>query len=150
MKITILGAAGIQAQGVIRDLCTSPEVTEVVLADLENKKDILELRSKNWGENKTSIAFVDVKDLEKLRRVIRGSQVCAHCISHVFNLQVMEACFAEGCHYTDLGGLFHYYRKQVEHHQKWREKGLTAVWVWGAHQASQMYWQDMLLIVWIR
>jgi len=127
MKITVLGAAGIQAQGVIRDLCTSPEVTEVVLADLKKTKDVMEQRSKDWGENKTSIAFVDINDPENLRKVIRGSKVCAHCISHVFNLQVMDACLTEGCHYTDLGGLFHYYRKQVTHHEEWRAKGLTAV-----------------------
>jgi saccharopine dehydrogenase-like NADP-dependent oxidoreductase len=127
MKVIVLGAAGTQAQGVIRDLCSSPEVTEVILADLEKTKDILEQRSKNWGEKKTSLAFVNVNDPENLRKVIRGSKVCAHCISHVFNLQVMDACFAEGCHYTDLGGLFHFYRKQVTHHDQWRAKGLTAV-----------------------
>lgn len=127
MKVIVLGAAGLQAQGVIRDLCTSPEVTEVVLADLEKTKEVLEQRSKDWGENKTSIAFVDVNNPDNLKKAIRGNKVCAHCISHVYNLQVMEACFSENCHYTDLGGLFHYYRKQVEHHEKWRAKGLTAV-----------------------
>jgi saccharopine dehydrogenase-like NADP-dependent oxidoreductase len=127
MKITVLGASGTQAQGVIRDLCTSPEVTEVVLADLERTKDILEQRSREWGENKSRLAFVDVNDPEGLKKVIRGSKACAHCISHVFNLQVMEACFAEGCHYTDMGGLFHYYRKQVTHHEKWKARGITAV-----------------------
>jgi saccharopine dehydrogenase-like NADP-dependent oxidoreductase len=127
MKVTVLGAAGMQAQGVIRDLCNSLEVTEVVLADLERAKDTLEQRSKDWGENKTGVAFVNVNDAENLRKVIRGSKVCAHCISHVFNLQVMDACLAEGCHYTDLGGLFHYYRKQVTRHEKWRARGLTAV-----------------------
>ncbi len=39
MKVIVLGAAGRQAQGVIRDLCSSPEVTEVILADLEKTKD---------------------------------------------------------------------------------------------------------------
>lgn len=127
MKVTVLGAAGLQSKGVIRDLCTSPEVTEVVLADLEKTKEVLQQRSKDWGENKTDIAFADVNNPENLKKAIHGSKICAHCISHVFNLQVMEACFAENCHYTDLGGLFHYYRKQVEHHDKWRTKGLTAV-----------------------
>ena len=127
MRITILGSAGIQAQGVIRDLCTSPEVTEVVLADLEKTKDILEQRSKDWGQGKTSIVLTDVNDADNLRKAIKGSTACAHCISHIFNIQVMDACLAEGVHYTDTGGLFHYYRKQVKEHEKWKAKGITAV-----------------------
>ena len=127
MKVIVLGGAGTQAQGVICDLATSPEVSEIVLADLEKTKDILGQRSKEWGRNKTRVAYVDVNNPENLRKVIRGCEVCAHVISHVFNLQIMDACLAEGCHYTDVGGLFHYYRKQVEHHQEWKNKGLTAV-----------------------
>lgn len=127
MKITILGAAGIQAQGVIRDLCTSPDVKEIILADLEKTKEVLEERSNSWGNNKTRISFVDVRNKDDLKKTIRGSQIVAHCISHIFNLQVMEACYEEGCHYVDMGGLFHYYRKQVLYHNQWKQKGLIAV-----------------------
>ncbi|MFO7685082.1 MAG: saccharopine dehydrogenase NADP-binding domain-containing protein, partial [Desulfobacterales bacterium] len=127
MKVTVLGAAGIQAQGVIRDLCTSPEITEVNLADLEKTSEILEKRSKEWGNGKTAISFVDVNNPENLRETLKGSFACAHCISHIFNLQVMAACLEEKCHYTDMGGLFHYYRKQVLEHEKWKAAGITAV-----------------------
>ena len=47
MKIIVLGAAGKQAPGVIRDLANSPEVTEIVLADLESTKETLEYRAKH-------------------------------------------------------------------------------------------------------
>ena len=117
MKVTIIGAAGVQAQGVIRDLATSPEVEEIVLADLEKARAVLEERSKAWGENKSKVAIVDVNDAKNLRNVIGGSTVVANCTSHVFNLKIMSACYDEGCHYTDLGGLFHWYRKQVKEHQ---------------------------------
>ncbi len=127
MRVTVLGAAGIQAQGVIRYLCTSPEITEVNLADLEKTKDVLEKRAKEWGNGKTTISFVNVNNPENLSNVLKGSFVCAHCISHVYNLQVMAACFKEKCHYTDMGGLFHYYRKQVLEHERWKAKGITAV-----------------------
>ena len=127
MKVTIIGAAGIQAQGVIRDLATSPEVEEIVLADLEKARAVLEERSKAWGENKSKVAIVDVNDAKNLRNVIGGSTVVANCTSHVFNLKIMSACYDEGCHYTDLGGLFHWYRKQVKEHEKWEKKGISAV-----------------------
>ena len=52
MKITVLGAAGKMAPGVIRDLAESPEVKEIALADLEQHGKILDERVKNWGNNK--------------------------------------------------------------------------------------------------
>jgi len=127
MKIAIIGAAGIQAQGVIRDLATSKEVEHIVLLDLESKKDVMSKRAEDWGEGKATVMPVDVNDAEKLREVIHGCDVVANCTSHKFNLQIMSACYQEGCHYTDLGGLFHYYRKQVLEHEKWKERGITAV-----------------------
>ncbi len=127
MKISVLGAAGTQAQGVIRDLCSSAEVTEVVLADLKTTTGILEQRSQEWGEGKTSVAFIDVNDHKSLTTALRGSAACAHCISHVFNRQVMSACLEEGVNYTDMGGLFHWYREQILEHEKWKARGITAV-----------------------
>jgi lysine 6-dehydrogenase len=127
MRITVLGAAGIQAQGTIRDLCTSAEVTEVILADLEKVKESLEFRVKEWGENKAKAEFVDATDPESLKRVVRGSEVTVNCIGHDFNLRVMDACIAEGSHYLDMGGLFHVCRKQMLRHDEWKAKGLTCV-----------------------
>jgi len=51
MKITVLGAAGKMAPGVIRDLAEAPEVNEIVLADLESTKQVLEQRASDWGNN---------------------------------------------------------------------------------------------------
>lgn len=127
MKVAIIGGAGTQAQGVIRDLASSKEVKQIVLSDLETKKGIMTQRAEQWGEGKAAVTTVDINDAESLRKVIHGSKVVANCTSHVFNLQIMAACYDEGCHYTDLGGLFHFYRKQVLEHEKWREKGITAV-----------------------
>jgi len=127
MKITVLGAAGIQAQGTIRDLCTSPEVTEVVLADLEKTKEILEFRAKAWGENKARVQFTDATSPDSLRAAVRGSVATVNTIGHDFNLRVMDACLAEGSHYLDMGGLFHVCRKQMKHHEAWKAKGLTCV-----------------------
>ncbi|MBW2593574.1 MAG: saccharopine dehydrogenase NADP-binding domain-containing protein [Deltaproteobacteria bacterium] len=68
-----------------------------------------------------------MNDASGLRDVIRGSVVCANCTSHYFNVQIMAVCYDEGCHYTDIGGLFHWYREQVKENEKWKAKGLTAV-----------------------
>lgn len=127
MKITVLGAAGKMAPGVIRDLAEAPEVKEIVLADLEPTKQVLAQRASDWGNNKARTVFADITNPESLRAAIRGSNALANCTIYYFNLQVMEACLAEGVHYADMGGLFHFSRKQMALHEQWKSKGLTAV-----------------------
>ena len=46
---------------------------------------------------------------------------------HFWNLDVMRAAAAAGVHYTDMGGLFHVTRQQVELHEEFRRAGVTAV-----------------------
>ena len=127
MKITVLGAAGKMAPGVIRDLAEAPEVKEIVLADLESTRQIIEQRARDWGNYKASTVFADIADPRSLKRAIRGSQVLANCTIYYFNLQVMEACLTEGVHYVDMGGLFHVSRKQMVLSDQWKDRQLTAV-----------------------
>ncbi len=127
MKITVLGAAGKMAPGVIRDLAEAPEVKEIVLADLEPTRQVLEERARDWGNNKATTAFVDIADSERLKAVIGGSDALANCTIYYFNLQVMAACLAEGVHYVDMGGLFHVSRKQMARSDQWKARNLTAV-----------------------
>lgn len=127
MRVTVLGAAGRQAQGVIRDLCTSPEVTEIVLADLEKLKDVVSFRAKEWGKNKAIVQFIDANDPASLRAAIRGSKVTANCIGYEFNLNIMDACAAEKTHYVDFGGFFHVTQKQMLRDAEWKAKGLTCI-----------------------
>jgi saccharopine dehydrogenase-like NADP-dependent oxidoreductase len=123
MKITVLGGAGKQAPGVIRDLANSPEVTTIILADMERTREILEQRAKNWGNDKANVALVDINDQNMLRQAIRGSVSLANCTVYHFNLQVMGACLAEGIHYVDMGGLFHTTRKQMAASDQWKKRG---------------------------
>ena len=47
--------------------------------------------------------------------------------SYGLNLSAMEAALAAGCHYLDLGGLYHLTRRQLELHDRFRAAGLLAV-----------------------
>ncbi len=129
MKVTIIGAAGKNAPGAIRDLADSPEVSKVVLADLKRNADVLRERAVDWGNGKAEIAFIDFKELDTLRKAIQGSMVVGNCSIFTFNLDVMEACLIEGAHYVDMGGFFHGSRKQLAPaiSARWKEKGLTAI-----------------------
>jgi saccharopine dehydrogenase-like NADP-dependent oxidoreductase len=129
MQITVIGAAGKNAPGAIRDFADAREVSKVVLADLESKRAVLEERSSQWGEGKSQIVFMDFDRPETIESAIRGSVVVANCSLFTFNLKVMEACLKEGVHYVDMGGFFHLSRKQLEPSMsaRWKEKGLIAI-----------------------
>ncbi len=63
----------------------------------------------------------------ELPSVLKDVSAVAACLPYRLNLEVMEAALAAGCHYADLGGLYHVTLKQWELHERFREAGLTAV-----------------------
>lgn len=127
MRIGIVGAAGRMSLTVLYDLAESREVKKVVLVDLEAAQGEMERRAKNFGQGKFVVVSCNVDDPEALKSAIRGCDAVANCTGHHRNLKVMEACLVEGCHYTDMGGLFHFARKQMQLDSAFKEKGLTAV-----------------------
>ena len=127
MKIAVFGAAGLMAQGTIRDLADAPEVTEIVLVDLESTRTKLEERATQWCAGKATVKFADLNDPASVQESIAGCSALANCTVYRFNLDVMDACLKKGVHYVDMGGLFHVCRKQMELDEQWREAGLTAI-----------------------
>jgi lysine 6-dehydrogenase len=64
---------------------------------------------------------------DELAGILREVRAVAACIPYRANLQTMEAALAAGCHYADLGGLFHTTKKQLELHDRFAAAGLSAV-----------------------
>jgi lysine 6-dehydrogenase len=62
-----------------------------------------------------------------LASVLEGVAAVAACLPYRLNLEVMEAALAAGCHYADLGGLYHVTLKQWELDPRFREAGVSAV-----------------------
>jgi lysine 6-dehydrogenase len=56
-----------------------------------------------------------------------GAATVAACIPYRLNVSVMEAALEAGCHYADLGGLFHTTLRQLELDARFRDAGLSAV-----------------------
>jgi lysine 6-dehydrogenase len=127
MKIGIVGAAGRMALGALPDLAESADVDQVVLIDRDMAKPEMERRAQKYGDGKFQIVTCQVDDGDALRAAVKGCAAVANCTGHHRNLQVMKACLAEGCHYTDMGGLFHFARKQMELNADFKARGLTAV-----------------------
>ena len=70
---------------------------------------------------------VDARDPASLQRALSGAAVCVNCADYRLNLEVMEGALHAGCHYVDLGGLFHMTRRQLELDAAFRSADLTAI-----------------------
>ncbi|MBX9689601.1 MAG: saccharopine dehydrogenase NADP-binding domain-containing protein, partial [Candidatus Obscuribacterales bacterium] len=129
MKISVLGA-GAMGQVTIRDLAESPAVTEVLIGDLSLER--AEALKKEINNPKLKAVKADVQDIDGLAKILTGYGAVINCSPYIFNLKVMEAALKAGAHYLDLGGLFHYTRKQMELHEQFAQKKLLAVLGMGA------------------
>lgn len=63
----------------------------------------------------------------ELPEVLKEVRAVAACLPYRLNLEVMEAALAAGCHYADLGGLFHVTRTQWGLHDRFAQAGISAV-----------------------
>ncbi len=72
-------------------------------------------------------ADVDVLDPDSLDAFLTGASVVVNAAQYHVNLAVMEGALRAGCHYLDLGGLFHTTRRQLELGERFEEAGLSAV-----------------------
>ncbi len=64
---------------------------------------------------------------DELTEILQEVRAVAACLPYRLNLEVMEAALGAGCHYADLGGLFHVTRRQWKLHDRFREAGISAV-----------------------
>lgn len=125
MKVVVLGGAGKMGCIAVQDLAGDKRVDEVIIAD----RDLAQARTVAGIINspKVSIQIVDVTDRGALVGVLRGTDACLNATVYYFNLQVMEACLEAGVPYTDMGGLFHTTRQQLELDDRFAEAELSAV-----------------------
>jgi saccharopine dehydrogenase-like NADP-dependent oxidoreductase len=125
MKIIVLGGAGKMGCIAVQDLAGDQRVKEVVIADC----DVGQARTvaETIDSPKVSIQQVDVTDHISLASVLQGASACLNATVYYFNLPVMAACLEAGVPYTDMGGLFHNTRRQLEWNDRFVEAGVSAV-----------------------
>ena len=107
------------------DLVGSEPVDEVVIADLNRER--AEQVAGYLNSAKLSVVQVDTRDHEALVRVLQGADCCLNATVYYMNLEVMSACLEARVSYTDLGGLFHTTRRQLEWHERFKMAGIGAV-----------------------
>ncbi len=123
MRVAVLGAGGTIAPAIVRDLSESEEVTELLLLDLDAERALAV--AKRHGGDKAFARGVDAR--EGLSDAIEDSFVLVNSASYRINVDAMRACLWAGCHYVDLGGLYHVTAQQLELHGEYERAGLLAL-----------------------
>lgn len=125
MRIVVVGGAGLMGRIALRDLVESPQVSEIVIADLNPQQG--HLLAEQLGSSRLRFVQVDVTDEAGLAAVLRGADACLNATVYYFNLAVMRACLAARTHYLDLGGLFYTTRRQLELDHAFKAARLSAI-----------------------
>jgi saccharopine dehydrogenase (NAD+, L-lysine-forming) len=112
VHVAVLGAAGTIAPAIIRDLAASAEVAHMTLLDLDGAR--ADAAAREHGGSKASGAGTDARDIGALAAQLAGHDVLVNTASYRINLDAMDACLRAGCHYFDLGGLYHVTRQQLQ------------------------------------
>jgi saccharopine dehydrogenase (NAD+, L-lysine-forming) len=110
VRVAVLGAAGTIGPAIVRDLATADEVESILLLDLDGPR-AAEVADRH-GLGKASARPADAR--EDLASALAGPDVLVNSASYRINLDAMHACLEAGCHYLDLGGLYHLTGEQLE------------------------------------
>lgn len=124
-RFIVLGGVGAIGRVVVRDLFESHPQNRILIADYNEKA------ARQYGlsfrSRRVAAAFADASQPTQLSKLFRGRAVVVNCTQHDFNLKVMRAALTARIHYVDLGGLFHWTRRQLKFHLQFQRAGLTAV-----------------------
>jgi lysine 6-dehydrogenase len=123
MKIAILGAGGTIAPAIVRDLADSDEAESLLLLDID--ADRAERVAREHGGSKASAAAVDAN--RDLAARLDGVDLLVNSASYRVNLAAMRACLEAGCHYLDLGGLYHVTAEQLKLSDEFERADLLAM-----------------------
>ena len=124
MKIAVIGA-GAMGRWAVKELAISPEVRHIVVGDY-NEEQARAVATMQGGD-KARAMVVDARDAGSVKQAIAGCDAMVNATQHFWNITVMHAAAAAGVHYTDMGGLFHVTKQQVELDAEFRKAGVTAV-----------------------
>jgi hypothetical protein len=130
MRIAVLGAGGIIAPAIVRDLAESPQVDGLTLLDLDG--DAARAVAAEHAPGLATGAAVDASDRQALTLALEGHGLIVNAASYRVNLAAMDAALAANVNYLDLGGLYHLTLRQLALHDAFAAAGLVAILGCGA------------------
>lgn len=101
VDVAVLGAGGIIARAIVRDLAESPEVGGLLLLDVDGER-ATRVAAEHGGGRARALAL-DARD-GGLAEALAGCRVLVNAASYRLNIVAMEAALQAGCDYLDLGG----------------------------------------------
>lgn len=119
----MLGGAGAMGRAAVFDLARAGQRVLLLEADRAAATAVAHA----YGRGRVEVIRADARDPSALARRLRGAAVVINCAPYRLNLPVMDAALRAGCHYIDLGGLFHMTRRQLGLDRRFRRAGLLAV-----------------------
>jgi lysine 6-dehydrogenase len=123
VRVAVLGAGGTIAPAIVRDLSESEEVTAMRLLDLDLRR--AEEVAIEQGGGKAQARRADATG--HLPEQLAGIDVLVNSAAYRINLAAMRACLDAGCHYMDLGGLYHVAAEQLGLSAEFERRGLLAL-----------------------
>ena len=121
--MAVLGGAGAMGRAVVYDLSRAGHRVRI----LETDRAAAERVARRYGGARCEVDTADAAHPAALAGKLLGAAVIVHCAPYALNMAVMEAALRAGCHYLDLGGLFHTTRRQLRLHRDFRRAGLLAI-----------------------
>lgn len=125
MKVAITGGAGRQSLSAIWDFVETSDVEKILLIDIN--EDALQARKELVKSDKIETKVIDLKDTAALAEALMDYDVVINGSSHIFNMDVMNACIESKTNYTDFGGLFHWAVEQMKRDEDFRKAGITGI-----------------------
>jgi lysine 6-dehydrogenase len=123
VRVAVLGAGGTIAPAIVRDLAESEEVTAMRLLDLDLRR--AEEVAMEHGGGKAQARLADATG--DLAEQLAGMEILVNSAAYRINLAAMRASLDAGCHYMDLGGLYHVTAEQLELSPEFEQRGLLAL-----------------------
>jgi saccharopine dehydrogenase (NAD+, L-lysine-forming) len=130
VNVAVLGAGGIIAPAIVRDLAESAEFDTLVLLDRDG--DAARRTAEAHGRGRAQAAAVDAEQRDALTLALGGCSILVNAASHRVNVAAMDAALAAGADYLDLGGLYHGTARQLQLHEAFAAAGRLAILGCGA------------------
>ncbi len=121
----VLGGCGAMGRIAARDLFATDRAAQITIGDIDGAR--AERDAHSYRSARVRGLAADASEPSALADLLRGHNVVVNCTQHHFNLLVMQAALAAGCHYLDLGGLYTWTRRQLKLHSQFKRAGLTAI-----------------------
>lgn len=130
MKYVVLGGSGIIGTIVVMDLAKTTKDDQIIIVERKLKK--AEKYANSFKSTRVKAAQADVSNQKQLAQVCKGADVVLSCVRHDFNLGIMKACIHAKANYVDLGGMFHFTKKELKLDKLFRKNKIVGILGMGA------------------